>query len=178
MKNIYKIYFKCKNCKKEDSFPKSQLKKYPNSGKFCSIKCKNNFYNKNPGTHPSSKEIVYHSQGYLLESGTHKFMHRKIMEENIGRKLRTKEIVHHINGNREDNRIENLMLFKNQSEHIKYHHKILYGNNCRNGHIVSKENTWINKEGKKFCRACRCINIRKRNIKLGKKLRSPRKYFM
>jgi hypothetical protein len=54
------------------------------------------------------------NQGYILE-------HRFIMERHIGRTLLKTEVVHHINGIRNDNRIENLMLFANNSEHIKSH---------------------------------------------------------
>ena len=44
-----------------------------------------------------------------------------IVEKNIGRKLGSKEVVHHIDGNRKNNNIENLYLCKNQSEHILIH---------------------------------------------------------
>ena len=47
--------------------------------------------------------------------------HRLIMEKQIGRYLHTWEVVHHINKNPSDNRIENLMLLKNKSEHSKIH---------------------------------------------------------
>lgn len=46
--------------------------------------------------------------------------HRKIMEEHIGRKLTRYEVVHHINGNKNDNRIENLKLMT-LSEHTRLH---------------------------------------------------------
>lgn len=55
--------------------------------------------------------------GYILE-------HRLVMENKIGRYLERTEIVHHINKKVDDNRIENLQLFKNHSEHQKHHAKI------------------------------------------------------
>lgn len=44
--------------------------------------------------------------------------HRLIMEEYLGRKLSRNEVVHHINGNKKDNRIVNLEVM-NLSEHSR-----------------------------------------------------------
>ena len=43
------------------------------------------------------------------------------MAQELGKELATEEQVHHINGDSFDDRIENLQLFPNASEHIRHH---------------------------------------------------------
>lgn len=55
------------------------------------------------------------------KGGGYVFEHRLIMEATIGRYLRKDEVVHHINGNTTDNRIENLQIMTT-GEHTRLHH--------------------------------------------------------
>src|SRR3990172_11476269 len=50
--------------------------------------------------------------------------HRYFMEQYLGRKLDTDEIVHHKNGNKLDNRLDNLELI-DRAEHTKLHRKVV-----------------------------------------------------
>lgn len=73
---------------------------------------------------------IIKDRGYILiYMSAHPFCNKKkyikrsrlIMERKIGRYLTNLEVVHHINHIRDDDRIENLMLFSNNSEHHKTH---------------------------------------------------------
>jgi len=50
--------------------------------------------------------------------------HRLVMEKHLGRILTKKEVVHHIDGNKSNNELDNLMLFPTKSIHTKYHFEI------------------------------------------------------
>ena len=53
-----------------------------------------------------------------------KDVHRKVMEDCIGRQLTSNEKVHHINLDKIDNRIENLFICNGQSEHSIIHRQL------------------------------------------------------
>lgn len=47
--------------------------------------------------------------------------HRLVVEKHINRYLAKNEVVHHINGIKTDNRVQNLMVFTSNSAHSRYH---------------------------------------------------------
>lgn len=71
---------------------------------------------------------MYSKRGSSFESLSEGSIHRKLSK--IARKTVTEsgiilepgQVVHHINGDRNDNRIENLQVFNSHSEHMKFHH--------------------------------------------------------
>jgi hypothetical protein len=62
-------------------------------------------------------------RGYItiLISGKRVPEHRYVMENHLKRKLTSSEIVHHINRNGSDNKIENLIIMT-RAEHASFHH--------------------------------------------------------
>lgn len=66
--------------------------------------------------------IAHRCVGHPRASGTghYVFEHILVMERYLGRHIKRDEVVHHINHNRQDNRIENLQLMTN-GEHSKHH---------------------------------------------------------
>jgi hypothetical protein len=84
--------------------------------------------------------------GYYRFIDTNKLVHRWIMEKNIGRKLKPMEIVHHRDGNKLNNSINNLELFDSQDQHETLHIKRKVAKFfCRNyyiNYIVSLINTY------------------------------------
>ena len=100
---FYKI---CKKC--GEKFWVSHSKEKYHKPKYCSRKC----------YIPTERGKAISIDGYYVISL--KKVHRTIMEEHIGRKLLSKEIVHHINHDKVDNRLENLQIVT-RSEHNKIH---------------------------------------------------------
>lgn len=51
--------------------------------------------------------------GYVLE-------HRLVMEKKLGRYLKRSEVVHHIDGDRQNNRLSNLIVFQTNGHHLRH----------------------------------------------------------
>lgn len=68
-------------------------------------------------------KVLYKNHPFAGQNG-YIWEHRLVMEKHLGRYLDSKEVVHHINCNPLDNRIENLMLLKNCGYHAQIHRKL------------------------------------------------------
>jgi hypothetical protein len=79
------------------------------TAKWCSHKCQRKEFSIDKNT------------GYIRKNGKiHTAQHRLVMEEHLGIKLKRTDIVHHLNNNKTDNRIENLKLMS-MKEHMLLH---------------------------------------------------------
>ena len=75
-----------------------------------------NLRSKHPGK-------TYRKDGYVLiqTNNGRELEHLIVAEKMIGRKLTKDEIVHHINGKRDDNRPENLRVLSGHEKHVDVH---------------------------------------------------------
>jgi len=105
-----------------------RMRKFPikNSGKYLHKKGSENGNWKGGKIVNNDGYICIYCPNHLYCCKEKKYVleHRLIMESHIGRVLLPTEVVHHINGIRTDNRIENLMLFSCTGEHSKLNYQL------------------------------------------------------
>ena len=116
-----KVLIKCDNCGNEFEISPCYLKR-ERKNRFCCRSCEAEF--------KSYKNSIEHWRGghiskstgyrYITINGVQIEEHRLVMMRQLGRELKSDEVVHHLNGNKLDNRIENLRLMTNE-EHAKVH---------------------------------------------------------
>ena len=70
--------------------------------------------------HSDGYICVYLPNNHAADRGGYVLEHRAVMENHFGRLLSQEEVVHHKNGDKKDNRIENLVVVT-RSEHINLH---------------------------------------------------------
>lgn len=132
-----KIKIVCENCGKEFFRYAYQIKAHV----FCSRDCSRQYLSEkmkrmnaelNPTrmTEATKEQVRKGRLRYLEREGIKtkqypkihsRHDHRVVAERMIGGALLPGEVVHHINGDKTDNRPDNLMVFSSQSEHVKWH---------------------------------------------------------
>jgi hypothetical protein len=126
----------CLNCNKAVDLPNWRVKQF----KYCCRSCWAIHTNKNVpksaacraklSAYASSRTgtkspqwkggFTKDSLGYIRNNVALKYEHRRVMENHLGRELLPDEIVHHKDGNKENNRIENLEVMS-RADHVKHH---------------------------------------------------------
>ncbi len=66
-------------------------------------------------------EMVYKPEHHRADSTGCVYEHILVAEEKLGRELNNEECVHHVNEIRNDNRQENLIVFKTLADHTAFH---------------------------------------------------------
>ena len=108
------LFFKSGHARKNRKFPEENRNQHSSQN--------NNWKG---GKHLNAKGyVLIRKEGHPRASkrGNYVREHIILIEQNIGRYLKDDEIVHHINGNKSDNRLENLMLMKH-GKHSSLHRK-------------------------------------------------------
>jgi len=117
----------CIECGSEFYIQAARIARFDkNKGKFCSIPCKakwqkgqcvgpdNPFWRGGRYTCPNTGYI------YVRHDGKYVGEHRLVVAEHLGRDLVTSEQVHHRNGVKTDNRVENLELLTAREHHRRH----------------------------------------------------------
>ncbi len=124
------IIRECLHCGKSFQIRQGMIGKGKHTGEYCSHSCSNSGKTGIQARHWKGGEWISNGYKYILSPdhpNVHKNgyfpEHRLVMEKHLGRYLESHEIVHHINENPTDNRIENLILCKNRPTHMWIHRR-------------------------------------------------------
>ena len=130
----------CETCGKTFKRYKSAIQVH----NFCCRACFDSWFKENPPAPTVRTRLQTSKTMRAIRPGKKKRrpkllgkdMHRTIMEQYLGRKLRQSEVVHHINEDPFDNRLDNLQLMR-RGEHVALHNRLRKARRVAEG-VVSK----------------------------------------
>lgn len=122
-----------KKCKLKTCKNKATINPYE-KGLFCSARCalssvRTKKHQREAGKKGALINILKYrgtGKGYIKEISQHQ--HRVVMEKFLKRKLKKGEIVHHVDGDKKNNHLNNLKVMT-QSEHASLHLKLMERDN-------------------------------------------------
>ena len=114
---VKKVACTCRHCGKEFFVYPSAIKK--GEGQYCGKKCSGLAHRGEKSGHYKGGWINYSGYKCVCIAGKQQYEHRLVAEEYLGQPL-GEYVVHHIDGDPQNNEINNLMLFEDNGKHLAY----------------------------------------------------------
>jgi hypothetical protein len=104
---------------------------------------------------------VWVTKHHPLANADGNCMEHRLVLFNAGVTIPAGYQVHHRNGDKLDNRLENLEVIK-ATDHGSLHSPNTGKTHCKHGHPFDEENTWVSARGWRYCRTCNRLRARRR----------------